>query len=115
MVVHWSSYDGIVSGGAINSKECNIPSDLLRIISNCHNQCDCAERVYFCSSKPNEWRIGWNQTFFVDPHLLKRWVVENVHGASVVNQDPICVIVSYLDANKERVVMRVVKTSSVFF
>ena len=53
--------------------------------------------------------------FCVDPHLLERWVVENVCGTSVVNQDPVCVIVSYSDANDERVVIRVVKTSSMFF
>ena len=53
--------------------------------------------------------------FSIDPHLLECWVVENVCGTSVVDQDPVCVIVSYSDANDECVVMRVVKTSSIFF
>ena len=53
--------------------------------------------------------------FSVDSHLLERWVIENVYGTSVVNQDLVCVIVSYSDANDERVVMWVVKMSSIFF
>ena len=53
--------------------------------------------------------------FFIDPHLLECWVVENVCGASVVDQDPICVIVSYSDANDKRIVMWVVKMLSIFF
>ncbi|XP_065638232.1 secreted RxLR effector protein 161-like [Quercus suber] len=42
-------------------------------------------------------------------------VVENVCGAFIVNQDPVCVIASYLDANDERVIIQVVKTLSIFF
>jgi len=53
--------------------------------------------------------------FSVDPYLLECWVVENVCGTIVVDQDSVCVIVSYSDANDECVIMWVVKTSSIFF
>ena len=87
---------------------------MLRIITNCYGQCDCVKGVYFCPSKPNEWGVGWDQPFSVNPHLLKCRVVEDVSGASVVNQDPMCVIISYSYANDECIVMWVVETSSIF-
>ena len=109
-----SSKDGIVGGQAVDNKECNILSDLLRIITNCYGQCDCVKGVYFCPSKPNEWGVGWDQPFSVNPHLLKCRVVEDVSGAFVVNQDPMCVIISYSYANDRCIVMWVVETSSIF-
>ena len=50
--------------------------------------------------------------FFVNPHLLERRVVP---GASVVDQDPVRVIVPYLDANDECIIMRVVKMLGILF
>ena len=53
--------------------------------------------------------------FFVNPHLLEPRVVENVLGASVVDQDLVRAIVPYPDANDECIIMRVVKTSNILF
>ena len=53
--------------------------------------------------------------FSVDPHLLEHWVVENVCGVPIVNQDPVSVIVSYSDADDERIIMWMVKMLSIFF
>ena len=53
--------------------------------------------------------------FSVNLHLLERREVENVYGASVVDQDLVHVIVPYLDANDECIIMRVVKMSSILF
>jgi len=53
--------------------------------------------------------------FSIDPHLLERRIAEHIHGTSVVNQNLVCVIVSYSDAHNECVVIRVVKASSIFF
>ena len=44
----------------MDNKECDIPSDLLKIVLDCYRQCDRAKGVYFRSSKPNEWSVGWN-------------------------------------------------------
>ena len=68
----------------------------------------------FVPSKPNEWGVGRNQPFSINHHLLKRWVVENVRGAFVVNHDPICVVISYPYANDKCIVMPVVETLSIF-
>ena len=46
---------------------------------------------------------------------MERRVVEDVYRASVVDQDPLCVIVPYQDANDECIVMWVVEASGVFF
>ena len=54
------SYYGIVCRQAIDNKGFNIPSDFLRIITNCHKQHDCAEGVYFYPSEPNERGVGWD-------------------------------------------------------
>ena len=53
--------------------------------------------------------------FFINPHLLEHRIIENVYGASVVDQDLVCVIVPYLDVNDECIIMQVVKTSSILF
>ena len=47
----WSSYDGIIGGGAIDNKECNIFSDLPRVIPNCYRQCDHAKGVLFLQTR----------------------------------------------------------------
>ena len=47
--------------------------------------------------------------------MLEYWVVEDVGRASVVNQDPVRVVVSYPNANDERIVMWVVEISDIFF
>ena len=41
-------------------------------------------------------------------------IVEDVNGPSVVNQDPVYVVVSYSYANDECIVMWMVETSSIF-
>ena len=43
---------------AIDHKECNIFSELLRIITNRNGQRDCTKGVYFSPSKPNELGVG---------------------------------------------------------
>ena len=53
--------------------------------------------------------------FFVNPHLLEPQVVENVRGASVVDQDLVRAIVPYPDANDECIIMRVVKMLGILF
>ena len=65
------SEDGIISGQAVDNKECNIFSDLLKVITNRNGQRDGTDEVYFSPSKTNEWGIGRDQPFFVNPHLLK--------------------------------------------
>ena len=50
----------LYAGGAIDNKECNILSDLLRIIPNFQKQCDRAKGVHFCSFKLDKWSVGWN-------------------------------------------------------
>ena len=106
--------DGIVSGRVIDNKECNILSDLLRIITNRYRQCDCAEGVYFSPSEPNEWSVGQDQPFSVNPYLLECRVVEDVSKALIVNQDLVCVVVSYSYFDDECIIMWVVETSSIF-
>ena len=86
----------------------------MRIITNHYKQHDYAKGVYFCPSEPNEWSVGRNQPFSINPHLLEYRVVEDVSGASVVNQEPVCVVVSYPYANDECIIMQVVETSSIF-
>ena len=82
-----SSEDGIIGRRVVDNKECNIFSDLLRIITNCNEQRDYAKGVYFSPSEPDEWGIGWDQPFSINPHLLERQVVKDVNRASVVDQD----------------------------
>ena len=45
---------GIVSRQTVDNKECNILSNLLRVIIDRYGQCNCTEGVYFRSSKPDE-------------------------------------------------------------
>ena len=75
---------GIVSRRIVNNKECNILSDLLKVITNCHGQCDCTDGVYFHSSEPNEWCIGRYESFSLDPHLLERRVIKDISKASII-------------------------------
>ena len=53
--------------------------------------------------------------FSINSHLLEHREVENVYGASVVDQDLVHVIVPYLDANDECIIMRVVKMLGILF
>ena len=53
-----SPYDDVVCRGAIDNRECNIFSDLLRIVSDCYRQDDYAEGIYFCTPKSNKWSVG---------------------------------------------------------
>ena len=76
---------GIVSRRTVDNKECNILSDLLKVITNCHGQCDRTEGVYFRSSEPNKWCVVWYESLSLNPHLLERWVVENINRASIIN------------------------------
>ena len=62
-----SSEDGIIGRRVVDNKECNIFSDLLRIITNCNGKCDCTEGVYFSPFEPNEWGVGQDQLFSVHP------------------------------------------------
>ena len=107
--------DGIIGGRAVDNKECNILSDFLGVITNRYGKRDYVEWVYFCPSEPNEWGVGRGHPFFVNPHLLECRVVKDVSRVFVVNQDPICVVGSYLYANDECIIMRVVETLSIFF
>ena len=76
---------GIVSRRTVDNKECNILSDLLKVITNCHGQCDRTEGVYFRSSEPNERCIGRYEPFSLDPHLLERRVIKDISKASIIN------------------------------
>ena len=76
---------GIISRGTVDDKECNILSNLLRVLTNCHRQCDRTEGVYFHSSKPQEWCIGRYELFSLDPHLLECWVIKDISRASIIN------------------------------
>ena len=92
------SKDDIIGGQAVDNKECNIFSDLLRIITNRNGQWDCAGgggAVYLSPFEPNKKGIGWDQPFSVHPHLLECQVVEDVSRPSVVDQDSVCVVISY--------------------
>ena len=109
------SKDGIIGRRAVDNKECNIFSDLLRIITNHNGQYDCAEGVYFSPSKLDKWGVSLDQPFSINPHLLECRIVEDVNRASVVDQDLVCVIVSYPYTNDECIVIRVVETLSIFF
>ena len=100
-----SSEDGIIGGRAVNNKECNIFSDLLRIITSRNEQRDHIEGVYFSPSEHNEWGVGRDQLFSLNPYLIKCRVVEDISRASVVNQDSVCVVVSYSYAKDECIVM----------
>ena len=53
-----SSEDGIIGERAVNNKECNILSDLLKVIMNRYGQRDCVEGIYFYPSEANEWGVG---------------------------------------------------------
>ena len=76
---------GIVSRLAVDDKESNILSDLLRVISYCHGQYDCFNGIYFHSSKSDEWCKFWYEPLFLDSHLLERRVIEDINRVSIVN------------------------------
>ena len=76
---------GIVSGRAVDDKESNILSDLLRVISYRHEQYNFSNGIYFRSSESDEWCIGQYELFFFDSHLLEHRVIEDISRASIVN------------------------------
>ena len=88
---------------------------MLRIITNRNWQHDHTKGIYFSPSKHNKWGIDRDQLFSINPFLLERQVVEDINRASVIDQDTVCVVVSYPYANNECIVMRVVETSGIFF
>ena len=110
-----SSKDGSIVKRSVDHKECNVFSELLRIITNRNGQRDRTKGVYFSPSKPNESGVGRAQLFSVNPHLLECRVVEDISRASIVDQDLVCVVISYSYANNECIIMRVVETSGIFF
>ena len=65
--------------------------------------------VYLSPFEPDKKGIGWDQPFSVHPHLLECQVVEDVSRASVVDQDSVCVVISYPYANDECIIMQVVE------
>ena len=99
------SDDNIIGGQAVDNKEGNILSDLVGVITNRYGQHDYIKGVYFFPSEPNEWDVGRDQPFSINLHLLERRVVEDVSKASIVDQDSMCVVVSYPYANDECIVM----------
>ena len=62
-----------------------ILSNLLRVITIRHGQCDRIEGVYSRSSKPDERCIGRYELFSLDPHLLECWVIEDINRAFIIN------------------------------
>ena len=46
--------DSIIGERVVDNKECDIFSDLLRVITNRNGQRDCTEGVYFSPSETNE-------------------------------------------------------------
>ena len=86
----------------------------LGVISNHHEQCDRIEWVYSHSSESNKWLISWNQPLPLNPHLLEFQVIEDISRAPIVYKDPVSIVVPYSYAKNERVVIRVVETSSIF-
>ena len=70
--------------------------------------------MYPYSFESNEWRINWNQSFLVDPHLLECLVVEDVNRAPIVHQDLVGVVVSDPNTNHERIIIRVVEMPGIF-
>ena len=87
---------------------------MLRIITNRYRQRDYAKGMYFCPFEPNKQGVGLDQPFLVNPYLLEHRVVEDVSGAYVVNEDLVCIVVSYPYVDDECIVMQVVETSSIF-
>ena len=110
-----SAQYGIVGKWAINNKECNILTNLLRVVADRHGQCDRVEKVDTCSSKPNEWHISWYESLSFDLHLLECRVIEDISRTSIINQDPVSIIVPYPNTNNECIVVWVVEMTNVFF
>ena len=86
----------------------------LGVISNHHEQCDHIEWVYSHSSKSDKWLVSWNQPLSLNPHLLEFRVIEDISRDPIIYKDPVSIVVPYLYAKNERVVIRVVETSTIF-
>ena len=80
-----SAQYGIVGRLAVDNKECNILSNLLRVVTDRYGHCDHIEGVYPRSSEPNERCVGWHESLLLDPHLLECLVVEDTSRASIIN------------------------------
>ena len=70
--------------------------------------------MYPRSSKSNEWCIGRNQSFSLNPHLLECRVVEDINKAPVVYKDSVYVVVPYTYVDHKCIVVRVMETSCIF-
>ena len=70
--------------------------------------------MYPCSSEFDKRHINWNQSFPINPHLLKRWIVEDIGRAPIIYQDSVGIVVPYPNANHKRIVMRVVEAPDIF-
>ena len=65
--------------------------------------------MYPCSSESNKWRVNRNQSFPINPHLLERWVVEDVDRAPIIHKDLVGVVVPHLKANHGHIVVWVME------
>ena len=106
--------DGVVGRRTINNQEQDIFGDLLRVITDHHKQSDYAKRVYSHSFESNEWCVGWNQSFSLNPYLLEHRVVEDISRAPIVHMDPLGVVVPHLYANYERIIIWVMEMLGIF-
>ena len=88
---------------------------MLRVVIDRHGQCDRAEGVDTCSSKPNERHVGWYESLSFDLHLLECRVVEDISRTSIINQDLVSIVVPYPNTNNEFIVVWVVEMTNVFF
>ena len=108
-----TAQDGIVGRRIVNNQYRDIPSDLLRVITDRHKQSNYTKVVYFCPSESNEQCVGWNQPFSLNPHLLECRVVEDISKAPIVYKDPMSVVVPNLHADYKHIIVWVVETSSI--
>ena len=70
--------------------------------------------MYPYSFESDEWRINWNQSFLIDPHLLERSVVEDVGRAPIIHKNSVGFVVSDPNTNHKRIIMRVVEMLGIF-
>ena len=96
------------------STERYILGDLLKVITDHYEQSDRSKGVYPCSPESNEWRVGWNQPFSLNPHLLECQVIEYISRAPVVYKDLVSIIVPNTYAYYRCIVVWVVEMSCIF-
>ena len=70
--------------------------------------------MYTCSPESNEWHVGWNQPFSLNPHLLECWVIEYISRAHVVYKDSVSIIVPNTYAYYKCIIVWVVETLCIF-